>query len=156
MIAKSSSPGVFKWGHTFQRGDLPIYVADSVGSPFSPYAIRYTLLFQSKCSTCITKVWPCGRMPVQADIGEYYGTGCAGEGGQPGQWFIEWTLQEYFDGPLMTDRFGFEVFNTADFCPQPHQYSGAPVPPPVWGEGCNSGHANQKHSNCRCGGRRWW
>lgn len=159
MILRSS-PGVFKWGHVFQRGDLPIYIMDAVGSPFSPFKVTYTILFQPKLHNTdgqhrqdhLTKIWPCDRIPVQADIGEYYGTGCAGEGGQPGQWFVEWTIQEYLDGPLQADRFGFEVFNTAEFCPRHHHL----------------GHEHERREHewlenqwgwdrdrdCRCGGRR--
>lgn len=120
MIAKSS-PGVFKCGHLFQRGDLPIYIVDRNGFPFSPYHINYTLLYHhwSKYHEPhyqdFLKVYPCHRVPVQANVGEYYATGYAGEGGQPGQWYVEWVLQEYFQGPLQEDRFGFRVFSPADF-----------------------------------------
>lgn len=113
-----SSPGVFKCGYLFQRGDLPIYIVDRVNSPFSPYSVKYTLIYQTS-SQELLKVFPCNRMPVQADIGEYYATGYAGEGGQPGQWYIEWTLQEYFQGPIQEDRFGFRVFSPAEFQQHP-------------------------------------
>lgn len=122
QVIVRSSPGVFKCGHLFQRGDLPIYVTDGFGSPFSPYSIKYTL-FYSYCNRLIA-VFPCNRIPVQGDIGEYYATGYAGEGGQPGQWYIEWVLQEYFDGPLQGDRFGFEVFSPAEFQQNPCRPNG--------------------------------
>jgi len=109
-VIVKSSPGVFKCGHLFQRGDLPIYIVDGSDSPFSPYSIKYTLVYHQNL-----KVYPCYRVPVQADVGEYYATGYAGEGGQPGQWYIEWTIQEYFQGPLQEDKFGFEVFSPAEY-----------------------------------------
>lgn len=155
MIVKSS-PGVFKCGHLFQRGDLPIYIVDGAGSPFSPYSIKYTLLYHPKprehhgphCSHLI-KVFPCHRMPVQADIGEYYATGYAGEGGQSGQWYVEWVFQEYFEGPLQEDRFGFEVFSPAEFhhnpCrPDGHHHGEREWLEREWGPGYHC-----------CGGRRF-
>lgn len=115
MIAKAS-PGVFRYGQLFQRGDLPIFITDTVGSPFDPFSIRYTLLYQPKDAQCLVKAGACGRTPVKADTGEYYATGYAGECGQPGQWYIRWCIQEYFDGPLTTQEFGFSVYDTAAFC----------------------------------------
>jgi hypothetical protein len=64
---------------------------------------------------------PYHRVPIQADVGEYYATGYAGEGGQPGQWYVEWVLQEYFDGPLQEDRFGFEVFSPVEYLSNPYR-----------------------------------
>jgi len=115
MIA-NTSPGVFRYGHTFQKGDLPIFITDRVGSPFDPYCIKYTLYYQPKDSQCLVQAGPCGRTPVKADTGEYYATGYAGECGQPGQWYIRWCIQEYFDGPRTSQEFGFAVFDTAQFC----------------------------------------
>lgn len=129
MDAKAS-PGVFRNGHTFQRGDLPIYITDGVGSPFDPYSVRYTVFYQPKESRNLAQVGPSDRVPVKADLGEYYATGYAGESGQPGQWYIRWTLQEYFGGPLVTQEFGFSVFDTASF------YSSNGTPSTIHGWSC--------------------
>jgi len=115
MIAKSTSPGTFRYGHLFQRGDLPIYITDVAGNPLSPYKVTYQLLVTPKNARGLMVVGPCHRTPVKADEGEYYATGYAGECSQPGQWFIRWFLQEYFEAPLTTADFGFAVFNPADF-----------------------------------------
>lgn len=133
MIVKSS-PGVFKVGHPFQRGDLPIYITDMAGNPLDPYSVKYTLLYQPQqhysdrpavpCHPVIAG--PCLRTPVKAALGEYYVTGCAGDCGQPGQWYVQWVLQEYFDGPLMEEQFGFEVFDTAQYFPPGVGMAGRP------------------------------
>lgn len=120
MIA-NSTPGILRWGQVLQRGDLPIFVTDAAGNPLDPYSITYTLFFQEKNAACPRHVGPCRRVPVKADVGEYYVTGIAGECGQPGDWYVEWTLQEYFEGTLMAERFGFKVFDTSAYCtPGPH------------------------------------
>jgi hypothetical protein len=111
-----SSTGVFRWGQVFQRGDLPIYITDADGSPLDPFSVVYTLSYLPKNSACARQVGPCQRYPVKADVGEYYVTGIAGEFGQPGDWYVNWTLQEYFEGTLLSETFGFKVFNTATYC----------------------------------------
>lgn len=112
----NASPGVFTIGHLFQRGDLPLLVKDNTGNPYSPYSVTYALYYKPKDAQCLTRVGPSGRVPVKADLGEYYATGYAGECGQPGQWYIRWTLQEQFEGPLTEEEFGFVVFSPSDYC----------------------------------------
>jgi hypothetical protein len=114
MLAKSS-PGVFTYGHLFQRGDLPLFVTDYTGNPFSPYSVQYALFHQPKDSPNLQRSGPCGRIPVQADVGEYYATGYAGECSQPGQWFIRWFLQEYFGGSTVEAEFGFVVYDSSSY-----------------------------------------
>lgn len=135
-----ASPGVFRVGHVFQRGDLPLLVTDFKGNLFSPYSVRYTLLYMPKDSQCLVRAGACGRTPVMADVGEYYATGCAGECGQPGQWYVRWVLQEYFDGPLTTQEFGFVVFDTATYCVgscSSGSTSGTSSGRSAWNCGCN-------------------
>lgn len=124
MIARSTSPGVFKWGQVFQRGDLPIFIMDGANNPVSPYRVTYTIFFLG--SSCLPRqVGPADRVPVQADVGEYYVSGVAGECAQPGEWLVEWKYQEAFDSPIIADRMGFKVFNTAQYLP-PTTFRGHP------------------------------
>jgi len=115
MIARSTSPGVFKWGQVFQRGDLPIFITDLANNPVSPFKVTYTLFYVG--SGCARQVGPADRVPVQADVGEYYVSGVAGECAQPGDWLVEWKYQESFSSPCIADRMGFKVFNTAQYLP---------------------------------------
>lgn len=109
------SPGVFVWGHVFQRGDLPLYIQDATGNPASPSIVQYTMFRYVKGNPNPVQVGPCGRTPVTADLGEYYATGVAGECGQPGDWFVQWVYQEAFDSQKVEAIFPFKVFNSADF-----------------------------------------
>lgn len=112
------SPGVFQMGHVFQRGDLPLYVSDAAGNPLSPQTVRFTLFRYNPGNPNPVQIGPADRTPVQADIGEYYVTGIAGEcGGQPGDWFVRWTYQYNSSSPMTQDVFAFKVFNPNDYLP---------------------------------------
>jgi len=159
----NSSPGVFRWGHLFQRGDLPIYITDTTGNPLDPYKVNYTLLFEPEkhysdrpaVQTHPIIAGPCHRTPVQAAAGEYYVTGCAGSCGQPGQWFVKWVIQEYLNGPLTEAIFGFAVFDTAKYFPPGVGMMGRSI-----GCGEPSGPASCrwccKPSPCACANSRGW
>ena len=162
MIVRSS-PGVFKWGHLFQRGDLPIYITDTAGNPFDPHSVKYSLLYRAHKHYPDRHAVPrhpvivgvCHRTPVQAAPGEYYATGCAGECGQPGQWFARWVVQEYSQGPLLEEQFGFEVFDTAAYFPPGVGMAGRP-------SGCNTPGIRPscrwccKPNPCGCANSRGW
>lgn len=110
------SPGVFRFGQVFQRGDLPIFITDESTNPVSPYKITYTLYYVPPTGCA----YPSGvkdRIPVQADVGEYYVSGVVGQCGQPGNWYVEWKYQASSDGVWISDKMGFKVFNTAAYCP---------------------------------------
>lgn len=117
MSVRLVSPGVFRWGHVFQRGDLPNFVTDMAGYPANPYKLTFTLFYYPKGACCPMRVGPIDRTPVNADIGEYYVSGVAGQCGQPGDWYVEWKLQEAFGSQVSTDLFGFKVFDTAQYLP---------------------------------------
>jgi len=135
MIARSVSPGIFKWGYVFQRGDLPIFITDTAGNPVSPYKVTYSLLYQGKGECSPRRAGPCDRTPVQGDVGEYYVSGVAGCCGQPGQWFVEWKFQEAFGSTWSTTTMGFTVFDTSQLAPATYGRLGC---------GCSSG------SGCGC------
>ena len=116
MPARITSPGVFRWGHVFQRFDLPIFITDPEGNPLSPYSVKYTMYYYPKNSQCPVRVGALDRTPVQVDVGDYYATGIAGQCGQPGDWCVEWKIQESFGGPLTSERFCFKVFDTSQYC----------------------------------------
>lgn len=117
-MANSSSPGVFRFGHVFQRGDLPIYITDLADNPMSPYLVRYTMYYWPKGSQSKIRVGAEDRTPVNTGVGEYYATGVAGQCGQPGDWCVEWKIQESFGSPMVTEVFNFKVFDSSQYCGQ--------------------------------------
>ena len=109
-----SGPKAFRWGDLIQRGDVSIwfYQVDISGSYLSgdvrPFRVRY----------CLYQVLPGGsrlligspnRTPVQGNVGEYYLTGHAGEGGQPGTWIVVWRYQPFFEDDIYEREQSFVV-----------------------------------------------
>ena len=109
------SPGIFVWGHVFQRGDLPLIIRDPVGNPAAPAVVTYTMFrYLKNCPTPV-QVGPLNRTPVTAELGEYYVSGVAGENGQPGDWFVRWVYQESIDSEKVEVPFPFKVYTTSQF-----------------------------------------
>lgn len=98
----------FRWGHTFQRGDLSICITDRFGNPVGPVCITYTL-YQVVKGCQLHQVGCATRHPAMAKLGSYYVTGTAGEGGQPGPWVVRWTFQRSFGGSTVQEDFCFQV-----------------------------------------------
>lgn len=108
------SSGVFVRGHSFQRGDLPLFVVDANGLPTSPYIVRYTIYYQPK-QGCPIQAGPVDRTPVNVGVGEYYATGNAGECHQPGDWYVLWWYQESFGSERVELRYPFKIFDSSQF-----------------------------------------
>lgn len=109
------SPGIFVWGHVFQRGDLPLFIRDPAGNPASPFKVTYTLFYYIKGLVTPVQVGPEGRTPVTADLGEYYVSAVGGEGGQTGDWYVRWTWQESFGSQEVELAFPFKIFDSSQF-----------------------------------------
>jgi hypothetical protein len=109
------SPGVFVWGHVFQRGDLPLFIRDPAGNPASPAVVSFTLFYYPKGSSNPQQVGAANRTPVTADLGEYYVSGVSGEGGQPGDWYVRWVYQESVDSEQVEAIFPFKVFDSSQY-----------------------------------------
>ena len=98
----------FRWNHTFQIGDLELHTKDAVGLPYSPVVVLYTLYNVLHGGVPVVVGNP-NRRPVQQGVGYYYVTGTAGEGGQPGEWIIEWRWQRFWYEQPRTYREKFDV-----------------------------------------------
>jgi len=107
-LSCKSHPRTYRWGQSFQRGDLGIWFSEIGQGPVSPFKVTYTLY--RGLQGCVPRlIGPCARHPAQGDLGEYYATGIAGEGGQPGRWRIVWHYQMFYNGPVYEDSMCFEV-----------------------------------------------
>lgn len=103
------------WGHVFQRSDLPLIIRDAVGNLTSPAVVTYTMYRYVKGCPNPSRVGAECRTPVTAGVGEYYVSGIAGEGGQPGDWFVQWVYQESIDSEKSEVLFPFKVYGTSEF-----------------------------------------
>lgn len=110
-------PKSFRYLQLLQRGDLPIYICDSVG-PVSPVWVGFTMYQVLPCGAR-RRVGPFQRTPAKGTVGEFYATGRAGESGQPGQWVIVWDWRHYFNGAVQSKEMEFQVLDAvAAACPR--------------------------------------
>lgn len=91
LRAITLGPKTFRWLQPLQRGDLPVFVCDG-HTPMTPFRVTYSLL-QVRADGSRRYVGPRDRVPAAGEVGEFYATGEAGQGGQAGPWLIEWQLQ---------------------------------------------------------------
>lgn len=114
LRAITLGPKTFRWLQPLQRGDLPVLVCDR-HSPLVPYRVTYSLA-QLRANGSRQYVGPRGRVPAAGDTGEFYATGRAGEGGQAGQWVIEWTFQRTRDTRPEAAEMCFQVLDAVAAC----------------------------------------
>lgn len=101
----------YRWGQDFQRGDLGIWLRQIGGFAISPFKVTYAL-YQVVPGNQQRLVGPPERVPATGDVGEFYATGIAGMGGQPGRWVIKWRYQVSFGGPTYEEAMEFDVLDT--------------------------------------------
>jgi hypothetical protein len=101
-----------RWGQMLTRGDLPLYLDEGPMRPFAPYLLSYTL-YLIREGGYAQQVGASGRTPVMARVGEFYATGEAGVGGQPGLWRITWKWQRSAGMPFETYSYNFRVTDAA-------------------------------------------
>ncbi len=107
----SCHQATFRWGHIFERGDLPLCVVDSSQNPVGPARVSYTL-YQVVRGYQLQRIGPENRSPATAYLGEYYVTGFAGDGGQPGCWLVRWRYQISFGSPPIEKDTRFRVVDS--------------------------------------------
>lgn len=90
----------FRWLHRFGRGDLEIFLRTNTGNPVSPVWIGYTIMMVT-CTGIMQQIGPTDRRPAVENVGKFYVTGTAGEGGQPGCWAVLWRYQRSYQEPIV-------------------------------------------------------
>lgn len=107
--AITMGPKTFSWQQLLQRGDLSVFFCDGDGT-VAPVQIFYDLYFV-RLDGSRRLIGPSQRKPVPGSFGEYYAVGRAGEGGQPGDWVIQWTYQRSFVHSLEVVEMPFRVLD---------------------------------------------
>jgi hypothetical protein len=111
LRAITLGPKTFRWLQTLQRGDLPVFLSDR-HRPMVPFRVTYSLA-QIRSDGSRKYVGPRHRLPVAGEVGEFYATGRAGETGQSGQWFIEWSVQRTSQSIPEVTEMRFQVLDAA-------------------------------------------
>jgi hypothetical protein len=107
--ANCPPPLTFRWGYTFNLGDLQLTITDSTGTRYmTPVDVSYTM-FQYAKSGVLMQVGPTGKRAITQKNGIFYAVGTAGEGGQPGSWLIRWCYRRTFNGPVVSVDQPFQV-----------------------------------------------
>jgi hypothetical protein len=111
-ISCTLSVPTFRWLLPFPPGELAIAFTDAVGNPYAPVVVLFRLL-RVMPSGVPYPVGPFNRRPVPCKkrLGVYYVTGMAGEGGQPGDWLVEWRWQRSPYDPPTVERRPFKVLD---------------------------------------------
>lgn len=95
----TTPPKTFKWLQLLQKGDLGVLITE-YGDPVIPVYISFRML-QVRSDGSRQPVGPQSRTPVRCNnFGWFYATGLAGEGGQPGNFVIEWRFQKSTGYPV--------------------------------------------------------
>lgn len=103
----SNPGGPFKWGESFQVGDLNLFIRDSVG-PVNPNAVSYTLYWIR--DGVPYQAGPANRVPARGpNVGQFYVTGRVGDFGQPGDWMVRWYYQRFFFSETSVVEYRFVV-----------------------------------------------
>jgi len=84
----------FTQGETLGRGDLDIFLADSLGNPTSAYEIAYAIYFVDPNTAQEVLIGGASRTPVNPAVGEYYGALLIPATAQPGTYRIRWLFRE--------------------------------------------------------------
>jgi len=109
VLCPPAAPPTFRLGQILTRGDLSLVLTGPTGlERISPYEVSYTF-YRVLSGDTLAQVGPSGRTPVAAGVGEYYATGAAGEGGQPGDWVVAWAYRRSFGAPLIYESHPFRV-----------------------------------------------
>lgn len=91
----------FRWAQQLSRGDLVIFVTPA------PFEVTFTIFTNVRGAWF--QVGASNRRPLTANLGEYYAALTAGEGGQPGDWRIQWSLRRTFNSPVVVETHQFRV-----------------------------------------------
>jgi len=87
-------------GETISRGDLDIFLQNSLGNPANAAEIYYTLYYVAPGPPeSEVQVGQPQRIPVNPAVGEYYASLMVPQGSTPGTYRIRWTFRELINSP---------------------------------------------------------
>ena len=85
---------VYTQGEVLGRGDLDIFLSNSVGNPVNAFAISYALYYVDPTSGTEVLIGAAARSPVNPSVGEYYASLQIPSNAAPGDYRIRWLFRE--------------------------------------------------------------
>lgn len=105
---------VYKVGQVLGRGDLDLYLTNSVGNPANAYTISYALYYVDPGTSTEVLIGSASRAPVNPAVGEYYVAVMVPTASVPGDYRVRWTFQETSVSPAqqVVQDFGIVASDT--------------------------------------------
>lgn len=115
----------FTQGETLGRGDLDIFLADSLGNPTNAYEITYAVYFVDPNTAMEVLIGSANRTPVNPAVGEYYAALLIPVTAQPGTYRIRWLFRETAASPQegAVQEFTVEDATASDSATSTEEYS---------------------------------
>jgi len=89
----------FEPSQNIGRGDLDLYLQNSVGNPANAYEITYAIYYVDPVSGVEVLVGPAARIPQNPTVGEYYAALQVPPNVTAGDYRIRWTFRELAGAP---------------------------------------------------------
>lgn len=104
----------FQPGDTIGRGDLDIFLTNSVGNPANAAEITFALYYVDPGPPELeVLIGATGRTPVNPQVGEYYASLTVPPSSTPGTYRIRWTFRETVSSPLQQVVMEFAIVTDA-------------------------------------------
>ena len=85
---------VYTQGEVLGRGDLDIFLSNSVGNPVNAFTISYSLYYVDPNTGSEVLIGSSGRTPVNPSVGEYFASLQIPSNAAPGDYRIRWLFRE--------------------------------------------------------------
>ena len=103
----------FTQGQTLGRGDLDIFLSNTVGNAANAYAITYGIYYVDPTTQAEVLIGNTSeRAPVNPAVGEYYAALTVPGSAQPGDYRIRWVFQDLVSSPQQQVVQEFAVVST--------------------------------------------
>ena len=86
-------------GQVLSRGDLDLFLTNSLGNPANAYSISFAIYYVDPNSGAEVLIGSSARTPVNPAVGEYYAAIQIPPNATIGDYRIRWTFQEYAGAP---------------------------------------------------------
>lgn len=85
---------VFSQGKVLERGDLDIFLTNTMGNPSNVFQITFAIYYVDPASQQEVLIGSANRVPVNASVGEYWAAIQIPSSAAPGDYRIRWVFKE--------------------------------------------------------------